>query len=116
MRMLWLSIFGLITTTVALAQSPQVQVVNPDIKASDFPNTVKIHPPAKGGHMVPAKEKREKFFAQFPGAKPHMEDWDELQKDLFWLHLRTKEPPELKKKYPGFPETQLKQMREAARG
>lgn len=73
-----------------------------------------VAPAPSNSGMVPSKKDREKFFARFPAATPHMQGWDELSRDLFWFHLRERELPELKQRYSKFPEKTLKELKRAA--
>jgi hypothetical protein len=92
-----------------------LQVVDPALDTKVLEGKpIAIHQPKVGGSMVPAKNKREAFFARFPAALPHMQSWDELDRDLFWFHLKSKQLAELKRRYQSVPAKVLEDMQKAA--
>lgn len=91
---------------VAFAQQAKVLIVDPDIDASELKGH-KIERPAQA-YSLPDREEREDLFAGFDAVK----NYDELQKDILFMDLKSKTIKQLQKKYPELMVSDLKKMKE----
>ncbi len=91
----------------ALAQV-QVQVVDPEVDTSELEQKgYKVTREENEFSSLPDKEKRDLLLNGLPTAK----DWDELQKDIFYMDLKSKTLEQLSKKYPDISKARLKQLK-----
>ncbi len=91
---------------MAYAQQAKVLIVDPDIDASELKGH-KIERPQQA-YSLPDREEREDLFAGFDAVK----NYDELQKDILFMDLKSKSIKELRKKYPELQVSDLKKMKE----
>ncbi len=86
----------------------QVQVVDPEVDTSELQQ--KGYQVTRGENefsSLPDKTKRDSLLEGLAVAK----DWDELQKDIFYMDLKSKTLDQLEKKYPDISKDRLKQLK-----
>lgn len=90
----------------------QVQIVDPEIDPDSFKGDgYQVETKEKTYNVIPEMDKRDTFFS---GVKLPVK-WDQLDKDIFYMDLKSKTLEQLEKKYPTFPQKQLKELK-AKRG
>ncbi len=90
----------------------QVQIVDPEIDASTFQEDgYKVETKATPHNVLPEIETRDNFLS---GIKIPAK-WGQLEKDIFYMDLKSKSLEKLQIKYPEFPSKQLKELK-AQRG
>ncbi len=93
-------------SSLAFAQRAKVLIVDPDIDTTELKD-YKIERPELG-YSLPDREEREDLFVGFDAVK----NYDELQRDILFMDLKSKTLKELKKKYPELLLSDLKKMKE----
>ena len=89
----------------AFAQQARVLIVDPDIDANELKG-VKIDRPQLH-NSLPDREDREELLAGVEEVK----DYDELQKDILFMDLKSKSLKDLQKKYPDISPAVLKKLK-----
>lgn len=107
MKIFILSAFILTSTSLLAQGRPNVLLVDPDIEVEDLHQRYNIHRP-RLVNTLPNKEVRDELLDGVSATAK----WDELKKDIFYMDLRSKELPLLRKKYPELNEQTLKQLKE----
>lgn len=90
---------------MAFAQQARVLIVDPDIDASELKDYQVDRP--KLHNSLPDREEREEFLAGVEEVK----DYDELQKDIFFMDIKSKSLKDLQKKYPDISPVVLKKLK-----
>lgn len=84
-----------------------IQVIDPDIDASDFEKDYRVKQEAEEFSSLPEIEKRDHVVKSVKASAT----WDELKKDIFYMDLKSKSLPDLVKKYPEVSQQQLKKLK-----
>lgn len=86
----------------------QIQVVDPEVDTSELQQRgYQVTREENEFSSLPDKDKRDQLLNELPAAK----EWDELQKDIFYMDLKSKSIDQLEKKYPGISKARLKQLK-----
>lgn len=95
-------LYLLLFSSFAHAQKAKVILIDEHIDGSSLQKNFDVQ---KNSHesSIPKKEIRDEVLK---GVKAS-EKWDELQKDIFYMDLKSKSVKELKKKYPAISEKEL---------
>lgn len=85
-----------------------VHVVDPDMDVSPLENQgYHITRGEKTFSSLPDKEKRDLVLGDVPESK----QWDELDKDIFFMDLKNKSIEQLEKKYPKMTKSKLQRLK-----
>lgn len=86
----------------------QVQVIDPhlDIKGLEEKG-YDVTNESKDYSALPDKSQRDEILNSIPQTK----GWDQVERDIFYMNLRSKSINELKMKYPSIPEHLLKKLK-----
>lgn len=105
-----LSFLFLIISFTAYAQNSGVKVFITDenIDSSTFDKKFEVQRKPIKNNSVPDRTARENFFNNFEIPK----DWDELDKDMFYMDLHNKSLRDLIKKYPDYKERELSKLKD----
>lgn len=95
-------------TSLAYAQKAQVLLIDEDIDGKELEQNFNVHKGSTHVSSIPPKAIRDEVLK---GVKP-AEKWDELQKDIFYMELKSKSVKELKKKYPELSEKELQFLKD----
>lgn len=75
----------------------------------ELEKTHKVQKAVSPGNTLPARAEREQFFAD--NWKEGLKDYDELEKDLLYMDLKSKTILELKSKYPELSPKELEELK-----
>jgi hypothetical protein len=90
----------------------QIQVVDPDVDPASFEREgYQVQSKPSHYNVIPEMDKRDTLFQ---GVKLPAK-WDQLDKDIFYMDLKSKSMDQLKLKYPNLSEKLLKDLK-AKRG
>lgn len=96
-------------TLPAFAQEPKAVLLDEGATSDELDKTHEVQKPAPPGNILPGRSEREQFFAE--NWKDGLKDYDELEKDLLYMDLKSKTILELKKKYPEFTARELEELK-----
>jgi hypothetical protein len=86
----------------------QIQVVDPDVDPASFEGDgYQVQTKPSNYNVIPEMDKRDTLFQ---GVKLPAK-WDQLDKDIFYMDLKSKSMDQLKLKYPNLSEKLLKDLK-----
>lgn len=101
-------LFLLVLFSLSAIAQVQIQVVDPSLDMTPLKeDNYKINTERKDANVIPNKTLRDDFFSGVELPK----SWDELDKDIFYMDLKSKSLDKLKKKYPQLDAKQLKKLK-----
>lgn len=103
-----LLIFALLSTT-AFADDPKAVLLEEGAESTTLEKNHKVQKAVSPRNTLPARAEREQFFAENP--KEGLKDYDELEKDLLYMDLKSKTILELSKKYPELSPKELEELK-----
>ena len=101
-----LSLFLLLLSLPLLAQMPHVTILDPNIDSEELKKNFHVNRGSTHESSLPDKQVRDNLLAESKATSK----WDELKKDIFFMDLKRKALPELKKKYPEFSITEIENL------
>ena len=101
-------IFALLSTSV-FAEEPKAVLLEEGAESPILDKNHNIQKPVSPRNILPARAEREQFFAD--NWKEGLKDYDELEKDLLYMDLKSKTILELKKKYPELSPKELEELK-----
>lgn len=107
MKKLIIPLLMVLTSLPSYAQKAKLTVIDPDIDASELSRDFEINSPSPKKTFLPDRQERDDYFKGITAIKK----WDELQKDIFFLDLQTKDLSLLAKKYPDLSAKELKTLK-----
>ncbi len=93
----------------AVADEPKAILLDKDATSEELEKTNKVQKAIPPRNILPARAEREQFFTD--NWKDGLKDYDELEKDLLYMDLRTKTILELKQKYPELSAKELEELK-----
>lgn len=105
-----LMILPLITFMISTAQAQKAQllVIDPDIDSSELEENFNVQRGSTFKSSIPEKSDRDAVLK----AVPKTQEWDELEKDIFYMDLGRKSVEELKKQYPSLSLKEIKILKD----
>jgi len=94
--------------SLAIAQKPKVLIVDPEIDANPFKKDYDVETATKSYSHLPNKKQRDACLLGLKQAN----NWDELDKDIFYKRLKSRSLADLKHKYSSFSDQELKELSE----
>ena len=94
-------------STTALAQN--AVLIDENASSAELEKTHKVQKPVSPRNTLPGRAEREQFFAD--NWKEGLKDYDELEKDLLYMDLKSKTILELKTKYPELSPKELEELK-----
>lgn len=96
----------IIISTTVFAQ--QAILLEEGASSPELEKTNKVQKPVPPKNSLPARAEREQFFAD--NWKEGLKDYDELEKDLLYMDLKSKTILELRQKYPELTPKELEEL------
>lgn len=93
---------------IAHAQKAKVLLIDEDIDGKSLEKNFDVQKGSTHESSIPNKADRDLLLKGVKQASK----WDELQKDIFYVELKSKSVKELKKKYPEFSEKELQLLKD----
>lgn len=107
MKYVLLCLLTLCFASAALAGKAKVFVIDSDIETAEIGEEFDVQT-ASHDSVLPDKNERDDFLSGLEQVK----EWDEWEKDLFYMNLKHKSLDELEKKYSSFSREELAKMKE----
>lgn len=107
MKRLIIPIIFLILTIQASAQKADLLILDDDIDASELKDSFHIKKGSTLKSFLPPKDKRDALLTNVPEAQ----NWDEYQKDSFYMDIKNKTPKEIKEKYPQLTNDEISKLK-----
>lgn len=89
------------------AQKADLLLIDEDIEASSLEQNYRIHKGSTLKSFLPPKEQRDAFLVFVPESK----EWDEYQKDVFYMDFLKKPISEIQKKHPQYTKEKIKELK-----
>jgi hypothetical protein len=93
----------------ALAEEPKAILLDEGATSSELDKRHDVQKAIPPRNILPDRAEREQFFAD--NWKDGMKDYDELEKDLLYMDLKSKTILELKSKYPELSPKELEELK-----
>ncbi len=93
----------------ALAEEPKAILLDEGATSAELDKNHDVQKPKPPRNILPARAEREQFFADNP--KEGLKEYDELEKDLLYMDLKSKTILELKSKYPELSPKELEELK-----
>lgn len=98
-----------ILTLPVFAEEPKAILLDEGATSSELDKNHQIQKAKPPRNILPARAEREQFFAD--NWKDGLKDYDELEKDLLYMDLKSKTILELKSKYPELSPKELEELK-----
>jgi hypothetical protein len=85
-------------STFAIAEEPKAILLDEGATSAELDKTHEVQKAKPPRNILPGKAERDQFFAD--NWKDGLKDYDQLEKDLLYMDLKSKTILELKSKYP----------------
>jgi hypothetical protein len=85
----------------------QIQIIDPNIDSSSLQKKYQVSKDKASFTSLPNKKIRDKFLGSFLAPV----SWDETQKDIFYMDIKSKSLDELMEKYPELPKLELAKLK-----
>lgn len=92
-----------------MAGEPKAILLDKDATSAELEKTHNVQKPIPSKTGLPSRAEREQFFAD--NWKDGLKDYDELEKDLLYMDLKSKTILELKQKYPELSAKELEELK-----
>lgn len=99
---LLISTIALLSLT-ASAQKADLLILDEDIETKELEGNFNIKKGSTLKSFLPPKELRDSFLEHVPASK----NWDEYQKDAFYMDIKNKSVEDIMKKYPAFSKKEI---------
>lgn len=93
---------------LAHAQKAKVLLIDKDIDEKELQQNFDVQKGSTHESSIPDKNVRDHFLKSVKATSK----WDELQKDIFYMDLKSKSVKELKNKYPDISEKELQLLKD----
>lgn len=108
MKKLIIAFFSFSMVTNLAAQKADLLLIDENIDASNLENNFQIKKGSTLKSYLPDRSERDAFLKHVPESQ----NWDEYQKDSFYMDLKKKSVAEVKKKYPNFTSEKISKLKE----
>jgi hypothetical protein len=92
----------------AIAEEPKAILLDEGATSSELDKSHEVQKARPPRNILPGRAEREQFFTD--NWKDGLKDYDELEKDLLYMDLKSKTVLELKSKYPELSPKELEEL------